>query len=85
MPSPKLQNREILRRNQGGVSACRLIHRDLVEAEAAACRGECNIFTFEIRVRQDLPDSHFAEVLEHEINHACWLRNSKAAPMRRRS
>ena len=54
------------------VSEYKLIHWDPVDAEAAGCRGECNIFTFEIRVRQDLPDSHFAEILEHEINHACW-------------
>jgi hypothetical protein len=39
-------------------------------------------FSFDIRVRDDLPDSSFAEVLEHEINHACWhaaALKSKAA------
>ena len=55
-----------------GIAEYDLIHWDPVEAEAAGCRGECNIFTFEIRVRTDMPDSHFAEILEHEINHACW-------------
>jgi len=55
-----------------GICEYTLIHWDPDEAEAAGCRGECNIFTFEIRVRSDMPDSHFAEILEHEINHACW-------------
>ena len=55
-----------------GICEYKLIHWDPVEAEAAGCRGECNIFTFEIRVRSDMPDSHFAEILEHEINHGCW-------------
>jgi hypothetical protein len=55
-----------------GIAEYKLIHWDPVEAEAEGCKGLCQIFDFEIRIRTDLPDSAFAEVLEHEINHACW-------------
>ena len=55
-----------------GIAEYTLIHWDPTEAEAAGCRGECNVFTFEIRVRTDMPNSRFAEILEHEINHGCW-------------
>ncbi|WP_396604884.1 hypothetical protein ACFLEY_22480 [Bradyrhizobium sp. YCK136] len=55
-----------------GITEFELIHWDPVEAEAEGCRGLCNVFEYHIKVRTDLPDSHFAEVLEHEINHACW-------------
>jgi hypothetical protein len=55
-----------------GVYEYALVHWDPEEAEQKECLGLCNRFTMEIAVRDDLPDSSFAEVLEHEINHACW-------------
>ena len=55
-----------------GIAEYTLILWDPEEADEAGCKGECNILTFEIRVRTDIPDSHFAEILEHEMNHACW-------------
>jgi hypothetical protein len=55
-----------------GIFEYKLIHWDPEEAEAEGCKGVCQIFAFEIKVRTDLPDSGFAETLEHEINHACW-------------
>ncbi|MHC2249997.1 hypothetical protein [Bradyrhizobium elkanii] len=55
-----------------GIFEYRLIHWSPLEADAEGCKGMCNIFEFWIKVREDLPDSGFAETLEHEINHACW-------------
>jgi hypothetical protein len=55
-----------------GVYEYRLVHWDPEEAEEKGCLGLCNRFSKEIAVRSDIPDSSFAEVLEHEINHACW-------------
>jgi hypothetical protein len=60
---------------------------DLVDWEQEAadneeCLGQCDRFAFVIRIRTDIPDSSYAEVLEHEINHACWhaaALKSKAA------
>jgi hypothetical protein len=52
------------------------------EADQKEVLGLCDRFAFIIYVREDLPDSSFAEVLEHEINHACWhaaALKSKAA------
>jgi hypothetical protein len=55
-----------------GVYEYTLIHWEPAEADEAGCLGICDRFTKEIKVRSDIPDSSFAEVLEHEINHACW-------------
>jgi hypothetical protein len=55
-----------------GIFEYTLEHWDPEEADKEDCLGQCNRFTFEIRIRSDIPDSSFAEVLEHEINHACW-------------
>jgi hypothetical protein len=55
-----------------GIYEYELIHWDPLEADAEGCLGNCNRFEFKIRVRTDIPDSSFAETLEHEINHACW-------------
>jgi hypothetical protein len=55
-----------------GVYCYTLIHWDPAEADEKGCLGLCDRFTKEIFVRSDAPDSSFAEVLEHEINHACW-------------
>ena len=41
-------------------------------ANEAACYGQCDYDKLEIRVRQDLKPSRKAEVLLHEILHACW-------------
>ncbi|MGJ4945093.1 hypothetical protein ACQR1W_31340 [Bradyrhizobium sp. HKCCYLS1011] len=65
-----------------GVYEYELIHWDPAEADAEENLGRCDRFNFDIRVRSDIPDSSFAEVLEHEINHACWhaaALKSKAA------
>jgi hypothetical protein len=55
-----------------GIFEYRLVHWDPEEAEEKECLGLCDRFNFIIYVRNDLPDSGFAETLEHEINHACW-------------
>jgi hypothetical protein len=55
-----------------GVYEYTLVHWDPDEADEEGCLGTCNRFDFIIRVRDDIPDSSFAETLEHEINHACW-------------
>jgi hypothetical protein len=55
-----------------GVYEYSLIHWDAEEAEKKECLGLCNRFTKQVFIREDLPDSSFAETLEHEINHACW-------------
>ncbi|MEY9138529.1 hypothetical protein ABIE79_010057 [Bradyrhizobium diazoefficiens] len=55
-----------------GVYEYILMHWDPEAAESEECLGKCDRFNFIIHVRNDLPDSSFAEVLEHEINHACW-------------
>lgn len=55
-----------------GVYEYALIHWHPKEADKRGLLGLCDRFTKEIRVRADVPDSSFAEVLEHEINHACW-------------
>ena len=55
-----------------GIFEYQLVHWDPVEAEEKECLGLCDRFNFIIYVRDDLPDSGFAETLEHEINHACW-------------
>lgn len=55
-----------------GIYVYTLKHWDPAEAEEKECLGLCDRFNFIIYVRNDLPDSSFAEVLEHEINHACW-------------
>lgn len=55
-----------------GIFVYTLVHWDAAEAEEQECLGLCNRLNFIIYVRDDLPDSSFAEVLEHEINHACW-------------
>jgi hypothetical protein len=55
-----------------GIFEYTLEHWDPAEADETDCLGQCDRFNFIIHVRSDLPDSGFAEVLEHEINHACW-------------
>jgi predicted transcriptional regulator len=55
-----------------GVHEYELIHLDPVVAEEKEVFGLCNRMTLKISVRSDLPDSSFAETLEHEINHGCW-------------
>lgn len=55
-----------------GVYVYDFVHWDPEEAEKNEAFGICNRFTRQIAIRDDLPDSSFAEVLEHEINHACW-------------
>lgn len=55
-----------------GIFAYTLVHWAAEDAEEKECLGLCDRFNFIIYVREDLPDSGFAEVLEHEINHACW-------------
>jgi hypothetical protein len=55
-----------------GVYEYTLIHWDPEEADEKGCLGICDRFSKLIKVRSDVPDSSFAEVLEHEINHACW-------------
>jgi hypothetical protein len=55
-----------------GVYEYTLVHWDADEAEKEGLLGNCNRFDFTIKIRDDIPDSSFAEVLEHEINHACW-------------
>lgn len=55
-----------------GVFKYTLEHWDPAEADEKECLGLCDRFNFIIYVRSDLPDSGFAETLEHEINHACW-------------
>jgi hypothetical protein len=55
-----------------GIFEYTLVHWDPAEADREECLGQCDRFAFIIRVRDDLPDSGFAETLEHEINHACW-------------
>ena len=55
-----------------GVFEYDLLHMDAAASEADACLGDCDEYKLLIRVWEDLPDSKFAEVLEHEINHACW-------------
>ncbi len=55
-----------------GIFEYQLVHWAPEEAEEKECLGLCDRFNFIIYVRNDLPDSGFAEVLEHEINHACW-------------
>jgi len=65
-----------------GVYEYTLTHWDPAEADEAGCMGICDRFAKEIKVRSDIVDSSFAEVLEHEINHACWdaaALKSKAA------
>ncbi|WP_316200925.1 MULTISPECIES: hypothetical protein [unclassified Bradyrhizobium] len=55
-----------------GIFVYRLEHWDPKIADEQDLMGLCDRFNFIIHVRDDLPDSSFAEVLEHEINHACW-------------
>jgi hypothetical protein len=55
-----------------GVYEYTLIHWDPKEADEKECLGICDRFTKDIKVRDDIPDSSFAETLEHEINRACW-------------
>ncbi|WP_316196595.1 hypothetical protein [Bradyrhizobium sp. SZCCHNS3053] len=55
-----------------GIFVYRLEHWDPAEADKRDLMGLCDRFNFVVHVRDDLPDSSFAEVLEHEINHACW-------------
>ncbi|WP_316207416.1 hypothetical protein [Bradyrhizobium sp. SZCCHNR3118] len=55
-----------------GIFVFRLVHMEPEEADARDVLGLCDRFNLIIYVRDDLPDSSFAEVLEHEINHACW-------------
>lgn len=55
-----------------GIYVYTLKHWHPAEAEEKECLGLCDRFNFIIYVRNDLPDSSFAETLEHEINHACW-------------
>jgi hypothetical protein len=55
-----------------GVYEYTLVHWDPEEADKVDCLGQCDRFEKVIRVRSDIPDSSFAETLEHEINHACW-------------
>lgn len=55
-----------------GITQYDLILWPPADAEAAEAWGICNILTCEIKVRDDLPERTFAEVLEHEINHGCW-------------
>jgi hypothetical protein len=55
-----------------GIFEYQLEHWDPEEADKHECLGLCDRFNFIIYVRTDLPDSGFAETLEHEINHACW-------------
>ncbi|MCA1379414.1 hypothetical protein I6F34_01090 [Bradyrhizobium sp. BRP05] len=55
-----------------GINTYTLVHWDPEEAEKEGLYGYCDKFTFVIKVRTDVPDSGFAETLEHEINHACW-------------
>lgn len=55
-----------------GIFAYKLVHWAAEDADEKDCLGLCDRFNFIIYVREDLPDSGFAEVLEHEINHACW-------------
>jgi hypothetical protein len=55
-----------------GIFVYTLVHWDPEEADEKDCLGLCDRFNFVISVRSDLPNSGFAEVLEHEINHACW-------------
>jgi hypothetical protein len=55
-----------------GINDYDLIHWDPEEAELCGVLGMCCVFNFWIKVRTDLPDSGFAETLEHEINHGCW-------------
>jgi hypothetical protein len=65
-----------------GIYEYTLEHWDPEQADLADCLGQCDRFNFVIRVRDDVPDSSFAETLEHEINHACWhaaALKSKAA------
>lgn len=65
-----------------GIAEYDLIHWDPDQADLEGLLGKCCVFDFKIWVRTDLPDSGFAETLEHEINHACWTAaklKSKAA------
>ena len=55
-----------------GVYEYVLEHWDPKVADKEECLGKCDRFNFIIYVRDDLPDSAFAETLEHEVNHACW-------------
>jgi hypothetical protein len=59
-----------------GVHEYELIHMDPEVAEEKEVFGLCNRMTLKISVRSDLPDSGFAETLEHEINHGCWYAAS---------
>src|ERR1700730_14157201 len=69
----KLADRNTLPRTiKVGVFEFALIDWDPEEAEEEGCLGICNRFDLFIKVRTDIPDSSYAEVLEHEINHACW-------------
>lgn len=55
-----------------GVHEYELIHMDPELAEEKEVFGLCNRMTLKISIRSDLPNSGFAETLEHEINHGCW-------------
>ncbi|WP_439357816.1 hypothetical protein [Bradyrhizobium sp. DASA03007] len=55
-----------------GINEYQLLDMDPEEADKLGVAGTCNVFDFKVCVRTDLPDSGYAETLEHEINHACW-------------
>lgn len=81
-PRKTQDRRKLPNKIKVGVYVYELIHMDPDVAEEKEVFGLCNRFTKQIHVRDDMPDSLFAEVLEHEINHACWdaaMLKSKAA------
>ena len=72
MSRRKLDRSTLPRAIKVGIYEFTLVDWDPNEAEAEGALGICDRFNFDIKVRTDIPDSSYAETLEHEINHACW-------------
>lgn len=71
--SRKKDRRQILpKKIRIGIDDYDLIHMDQEEADAIEAIGACNVLDLWMKVLATLPDSRFAETLEHEINHGCW-------------
>lgn len=55
-----------------GIYNYKLVEMSEEKSSELEADGLCELHDLEIMVLDNLPDQHFAQVLEHEINHACW-------------
>lgn len=56
-----------------GIYNWEFIQWDPEEAEKQGLSGQCVPMNLEVKVRTDLPNVLHAEILKHEIMHACWF------------